>query len=117
MTNYIEKLYKLADVNNFKFTISEKWIGQTLKYDFKLIDHFNFTPEKQIKLIKWFADWGDFDRTLDITHNTGDFYTIYFDYSRCTAKGLEQALAGLIVTFWNELNKQQQEEIRNILND
>lgn len=70
-----------------------------------------FTPEKQLKLIKWLAR---FDVRIEYTNAKYFIESHYHGYSEYM-KYFEQALAGFINILWQDLTEQERTEIAEIL--
>jgi hypothetical protein len=100
MTNNIAKLYELASPE--------------------------FTPEKQLELIKWVQLLNDIDNLQMFHHELNNrwcfivemlpgFSSIPTERLHCSHEQFEQALASLIIQLWNDLTDKQKEEIKEIL--
>ena len=110
MSDYIKKLYELADIENYSIK--------------NVID---FTTEKQLELIKWLGELKE-HLEVDIEYQkrnelwcislreTAVICPYYDDLKNWQHhKHFDQALAGLILDIWQDLTDDQKQEIKNIL--
>lgn len=104
--NEIEKLYKNANVE-------DKNINNQLYRD---LNYPQFTAEKQLELIKFLSEKCDliishFDK-WEIVHYTGGdepFSAQHKKFKECLAKVLNY--------FWQDLTKEEKEQVKGILNE
>lgn len=113
----IEKMYKLANVkaiNRAKY--GSTYIPDSVEIDGKLYPPF--TAEKQIELIKWLGrnknGFGFFNDGTEVLSCHCDFHWEWFDKD-FYAEDFDNALAGLINSFWHNLTEEEQQQIRGIL--
>lgn len=78
----------------------------------------DFTAEKQLELIKWLGrnknGFGFFNADTKILSCHCDFHWEWFDKD-FYAEDFDNALAGLINSFWHNLTEEEQQQIRGIL--
>lgn len=133
MTDNIEKLYKLANVEKKrKYFIKDKIKGcYFVTYKDGVIKHFNnsvpskrnkvvrvvtyyekFNSQKQLELIKWFDYFSYFSAV-------GDFHMRCHlkdkQYHKIRFVSFEDTLASLMCELWDDLTPEQKEEVRGIL--
>ena len=92
----IEKLYKNAGVGYLMYVLDT--------FPSVAYPQIDFTTEKQLELFKWLIKY----RWYIIGRYTDKFDL--FD------ENFEQALAGILNSLWQDLTKEEQEQIRSILN-
>lgn len=107
MTNNIAKLYELAEV--YQCNMPDIDCSKECE---KCEDYNQFTPEKQLELIKLLVKIG----LLQIGHSAfGNFQFCNFTHSGDYKAELDEALASFIIQLWNDLTDKQKEEIKEIL--
>lgn len=110
--NEVTKLYKNARVKPINFAEQGAIdFTNTIEIDGKR--YLDFTPEKQLELIKWLAKFDDFYVLKDFEFNKyrslcGLVASEYIDT-------FEEMLANLILNIWDELTKAQKAQIKEIL--
>lgn len=130
MTNNIEKLYKLANIEATAIGCTNDDIYNPVYCEGDCIDCTwydedevfpPFTAVKQLELIKWLSIQRNGFLILNPTDNKKEFLvgTNYY-WGRCDTQtkklqDFPQALAGLVCELWEDLTEQQRKEVRGIL--
>ena len=121
----VEKLYELAGVEPYRFcnncvddngnriTNSKNCPSRSVCCNTCDKPYYEFTAEKQIKLIKWLAETGDVCR-IDATVKNKWFVENEVGYSKCFAK-FEEALANVINTIWEYIPEEEKQQVKGIL--
>lgn len=120
MMDEITKLYKNAEVNQICDTFVHWMQCEWETKQCKDCEHFvypPFTAEKQIELIKYLSKLGMFEIIeCDYYQISLDFDVIWTDRLYVgEATTFEEALAKLLITIWEDISENTQEEIRSIL--
>lgn len=123
MTNNIEKLYELAEVeklNKVSIHLNKAYNFEFHETDTKSDFYPPFTAEKQLEIIKWISlntryMWNYIGQTVKNTWVLAIDYTQIFKFKSCEHADFSQALAGLVCELWEDLIPEQKEEVRGIL--
>lgn len=124
MTNNIEKLYELANIDKKldcqRCGAKELKAGKCFEVDCEST-YPPFSNTKQLELIKWLAIQRNGFLILNPTDDKKEFLvgTNYY-WGRCDTQtkklqDFPQALAGLVCELWEDLSDKQREEIKRIL--
>lgn len=112
MTNYIQKLYKLAGIEETpQETISQGKFPMRVNY----LGCPPFTAEKQLELIKLISS----EFTVRINSNKDSTFIMLMQSAKtflwASDDKFEQALAKLVCELWEYLKKEAKEEIKRML--
>ena len=80
----------------------------------------DFTPEKQLELIKWLVRYNENEaRNLTIDCNNNEWYIGYYEDEICMTSGenadFAECLSEVFNNLWQDLTEQEKEEIKEIL--
>lgn len=115
MTNNIEKMYELAEVeklNKVSIHLNKAYNFEFHETDTKSDFYPPFTDTKQLELIKWLASE---QNDVEISWYSDIGFRINNFLDSCEHKDFSQALAGLVCELWEDLSDEQKQEIKRIL--
>lgn len=73
-----------------------------------------FTPEKQIKLIKWLANTKHYIQSISMTYDGKKYYVENERYNGI-ASSFEEALAEVVNELWQSLTEEERQQVKGIL--
>lgn len=108
--NEIGKLYENANIKKKKthFQGFEDWFWE----------YPPLTAEKQLELIKWLIQKNFYDeRIIRSNYEKTHFYCSYLYCESEQFEKFEEALANIFNYFWQDLTKEEKEQVKGILNE